>query len=473
VPSGAPPVRPRYWARRFTVAGVGLVILALLLAGGGYAYVRYRYAQLHRESVGNLTNSDISQPFNILMVGSDSRAGESASAATHFGTSSQVQGQRSDVVSILHVVPQAHAASVLSIPRDLFVPIAGTNGSNRINTAFDNGPAPLVQTIQNDLGITIRDYVEVNFGGFQGAVDALGGVKLNFPDRARDVMSGLNITTTGCQLLNGAAALSVARSRDYQYYANGYWHYDPTGDLGRIRRQHVFLRAVVKAALSKGLTNPFTANAFLGSVVHDFTIDDRMSLGDLVSLARDFRSFDPNSMATYTLPTRPVNGYLGFGDVLFPVEPQDQETIAAFLSSKTPGPAASSPAALAPSSVRVEVLNGAGTAGLAARVAAEARQAGFVVTATGNAGSFTYTQAVIHYAPGQLAKAQALEAQVVGGALLRADPSLTGADVALVVGAQWQGLKGAPGPGASSATTTTTPAPASEAAAPPYDPVTC
>jgi LCP family protein required for cell wall assembly len=462
-----------------TVVGIALLILAILVAGGGYAYVRYRYAQLHREQVNNLTDSDISQPFNVLMVGSDSRAGEPSSAIQHFGSSTQVQGQRSDVVSILHVVPQAHSAAILSIPRDLFVPIAGTNGSNRINTAFNGGPSQLVATIENDLGITIRDYVEVNFGGFQGAVDSLGGVKLDFPYRVRDVMSGLNITATGCQLLNGAAALSVARSRDYQYYAYGYWHYDPTGDLGRIRRQHVFLKAVAKEALSKGLTNPFTANAFLGSVVHDFTIDDRMSLGDMVALARDFRSFNPNNMATYTLPTRPVNGYLGFGDVLFPVEPQDQQVIAQFLSSPSPGqPTQSSPGTtLAPSSVRVEVLNGAGTAGLASRVASELRQAGFVVTTTGNAGSFTYTEAVVHYAPGQLAKAQTLEAQITGGALLRADASLTGSDVALVVGSQWQGLKGATGtsvsgPGSVASTTTTT-VPSGEASLPPYDPRTC
>jgi len=457
------------------IGSIGLVIVALLVVGGGYAYLRFRYSQIKSVSIGSLTHGDTSQPFNVLLVGSDSRAGLTGpNAVQSFGSASQVAGQRSDVTSIMHIDPVGHRAAILSIPRDLFVPIAGTNGSNRINTAFDSGPDRLIQTIQTELGIPIQHYVEVNFDGFQNAVNALGGVDLNFPYPARDAYSGLHITQTGCQLLQGDQALAVARARHYQYYENGYWHTDPTSDLGRIRRQHTFLRAVAKRALSRGLTNPFTANAFIGAVVHNFTIDDQLGVLDLVGLARDFHGFNPNNLATYTLPTRPVNNYLGYGDVLFPEQPQDSQVIAQFLSNGPPGPASSGPGAISPSEVSVKVLNGVGTYQLAHRAAAVVAAEGFNVVATGDAPTLGYTEATVLYAPGKLAKAQELQGRVVGGALIREDPTLTGADVTLVVGSQWQGLKGAPAT-SSGVTSTTTPAVAPESpnSVPPYDPKTC
>jgi LCP family protein required for cell wall assembly len=456
------------------VLSLALVVLLIVLAAGGYAYLRFRYDQIHTVHVAGLTPELADHPFNVLMIGSDSRAALAPTSGNvqAFGSASQVAGQRSDVTSILHVDPVHHTAAILSIPRDLFVPLAGTNGSNRINEAFNHGPSQLVQTIQADLGIPVQHYVEVNFAGFQGAVDALGGVRMSFPFPAKDAYSGLDITTTGCQTLNGAQALAVARARHYQYYENGYWHYDGSSDLGRIARQHVFLRAVAKAAVSKGLTNPLTANAFLGQAVNDFTIDDAMSMGDLVGLARLFKGFDPASLASYTLPTTPVNNYQSYGDILLPKQPDDSQVIAAFLNS-APGKPAPKGGGIPPSQVSVEVLNGVGKAGIAHTVASELHQAGFNVVSTGNAGSFTYGRTVIAYASGFQAQAQVLQSRVVGGALLEEDHSLTGTQVALVIGSQWAGLQTA------GAAATPTP-PAGGGAAPAgqddyqaFDPTTC
>ncbi|HET6809809.1 MAG TPA: LCP family protein [Acidimicrobiales bacterium] len=455
---------------------MALVILLIVLAAGGYAYLRFRYDQIRTVHVAGLAPELADHPFNVLMIGSDSRAALAPNSGNTqaFGSASQVAGQRSDVTSILHVDPVHHAAAILSIPRDLFVPLAGTNGSNRINEAFDHGPSQLVQTIQADLGIPVQHYVEVNFAGFQGAVDALGGVRMSFPFPARDAYSGLEITTTGCQTLNGAQGLAVARARHYRYYENGYWHYDGSSDLGRIARQHVFLRAVAKAAVSRGLTNPLTANAFLGQAVNDFVIDDAMSMGDLVGLARLFKGFDPASLASYTLPTTPVTNYQSYGDVLLPKQPDDSQVIAAFLNP-APGPPAAKSPSIPPAQVSVEVLNGVGKAGIAHTVASELHQAGFNVVGTGNAGSFTYGRTVIAYASGFQAQAQVLQSRVVGGALLEEDHSLTGAQVALVIGTQWAGVQSA-----GTAATPTTQAPGGPAPATvgqddyqAFDPTTC
>ena len=137
--------------------------------------------------------------------------------------------------------------------------------------------------------------VQVDFSGFQDAVNALGGIYLDFPYPAKDSFSGLDITTPGCQLVTGFQALATARARHYEYYTNGYWHTDGTSDFGRIQRQDVFLRALIASAKSK--VNPLTVNAFLSSIHEGVTIDDGFGFNQLIGLALDYRSFDPADAA--------------------------------------------------------------------------------------------------------------------------------------------------------------------------------
>jgi polyisoprenyl-teichoic acid--peptidoglycan teichoic acid transferase len=153
---------------------------------------------------------------NLLVVGSDARQG------LRQGGFGETGGQRSDVIIVVHLVPAARHATVLSIPRDLYVPVAGTGGSAKINSAFNRGPGQRVQTIQQSFGIPIHHYLLVNFDGFREVVDALGGVSMHFPRPVRDSNdghneSGLNIPRTGCQRLGGSQALALARSRYLQY----------------------------------------------------------------------------------------------------------------------------------------------------------------------------------------------------------------------------------------------------------------
>ncbi len=173
--------------------------------------------------------------------------------------------------------------------------------------------------------------MQINFEGFRGAVDAIGGINLNFPYPAMDTYTGLNIQQTGCQHVNGGYSLAVARSRHYEYKKNGYWQYDGTSDYGRIQRQNAFLKAVINQAETK--YNPLTLNAFIGSVVQGVTIDSTFSVSDLISLARQFHTFASQSLATATLPTYSSNssefGYLG--SVLYVQQPQAEQVISQFL----------------------------------------------------------------------------------------------------------------------------------------------
>lgn len=339
--------RRRRWStrRKVLVPLVSLLVLALLLVGGAYGYARYRYDQIPKVNIAAEHQQVTGQPFNVLVIGSDSRLGNKK-GTTHYGTSTLVGGQRSDVDMIWHVVPATRQITILSIPRDTLVSMVGKNITtfgqlNRINASYNSGPTLLVQTIQDNFGIPINHVVQVDFSGFKGAVNALGGVYLDFKYPARDAYSGLDITSTGCQLLNGTQALAVARSRHYQYYATTQWQTDPTSDFGRIKRQDAFLKAMIDAAKSK--YNPLTINAFLGSLPQGIIIDTHLSLGDLIGLAEDFHSIDPTTIKTLTLPTFSTGYVTPWGDVLFVQQPTAQEMLASVFGRELTSPTSPPP----------------------------------------------------------------------------------------------------------------------------------
>jgi LCP family protein required for cell wall assembly len=424
----------------------------LLLVTALYGYAHWRFGQIASINLPGLHKAaKPGKPMVLLVVGSDSRALNQPGDKAQFGTTQDAGGQRSDVIMLVRVVPASHQVKILSIPRDTLVPIAGTGGRNKINAAFDKGPEQLIETIQQDFGIPINHYLLINFDGFRSIVNALGGINLDFPYPARDSLSGLNITRAGCQHLNGDQALAVARSRHYEYFKDGRWRFDPLSDLGRIQRQQTFLRVVLKKGLSEGLTNPIKANQFIGAVVHNLTIDSGLSVGTAVSLARQFRGFDPNQLATVTLPTTVANNYQSFGDVLLPNPAEDQRVIAAFLDQAAPSPSTSPGAAgagvgaLARSSVKVQ--NGTKIGHLAARVASQLQQHGVngaVVDGNASPALVDVTGATsIRYPPGAQgqAAAQALAGMILGTVHLQPDATLPASTLVVVLGTGYQGLR--------------------------------
>jgi len=308
------------------------VVVLLVLVAAGYGYFRYQWGQIVSAPCSTCVAPASGAPYNILLIGSDSRAGETAAQAQQFGSTQAAGGQRSDTLKIIHIDPTAGTASSLSIPRDTFVTITGLPSNsplstqNKINAAFSAGPDATVKTVENTFGIPIAHYIVVSFFGVQDAVNALGGISLDFPYPARDRdcatgvcynNSGLDIPTAGCQVLDGAMALSLSRSRYYQYYADGYWHSDPTSDLGRIQRQNLVIAAALNRA--KSTYDPLKLNSLLSSVVHDFSKDDNLSASDLLGLAERYHAFSGSSLQSYTLPTTgAVSSYAGDVEVVQP-----------------------------------------------------------------------------------------------------------------------------------------------------------
>jgi LCP family protein required for cell wall assembly len=241
---------------------------------------------------------DGSGAMNVLVVGSDSRAALAGEGA-QFGTPQTVSGQRSDTIMVVRIEPNREKASVLSIPRDLYVPIA-SGGSDRINSAFERGPDNLVRTITATFGIPIHHYVEVDFAGFRDIVSAVGGVSVWFSAPSRDRVSGLRVDRTGCVPLDGNAALAYVRSRHYETMTAGRWQFAGADDLDRIGRQQDFIRRVLSKV--RGVRNPLTIHHLVTTGTHNVTFDKRLSAGEIERLAVRLRSLLPSSLDMQTVP---------------------------------------------------------------------------------------------------------------------------------------------------------------------------
>ena len=279
---------------------------------------------------------------------------------------------------------------------------------------------------------------------------------------ARDIMTGLDIPSAGCNELDGYQALAYVRSRYYETLERGRWVPSSNSDIDRISRQQDFIRRIMKKAVSSGLGNPLTLNRLIDIGVDNVRVDQQMSTKDITTLARRFRSIDPDTVDMITLPT--TDGYAGGADVQLLDTKKAQEYIDRLngLTVNT--------SSVRPADVAVKVLNGNGTDGLAGRAASALQVAGFRVASTADAANHNYQQTVVQYAPGQQAKAALVKSLLNAGASVEQDSTLSGADVALVLGADYDGLQAPAAPAGGAAGTTPGPAPAGPAPTAPKPP---
>ena len=248
---------------------------------------------------------------NYLLVGSDTREGVDASSSDFgvIGDSGNVGGRRSDTIMVLRQERNG-GASLMSLPRDLWVEIAGTGKSQRINTAYNEGPERLAATVTQSLGIPIHHYVEVDFVGFKNIIDRLGGVEVCVQYAARDLHSGLSLNP-GCQVLDGVQALAYARSRYFEEWDGAEWRIDPRADLGRIERQQLFMRAAVDGALRKLQSSPFGSGDTIDAVIGSVRIDEGL---DPIKAGATLRKAAEQELRTFALPV--VNDTVGDAAVL-------------------------------------------------------------------------------------------------------------------------------------------------------------
>ena len=434
-PSTAPPAPKRPgWSRRkkiFTwVAGVLAVVLVVVVTGG-YLVYRHLNANLHQVDVSGLLGRqpvDLHpQAENILVIGSDTRAGQGRG----YGSSAQLNTDHSDTLLIVHIAADRQWADVMSIPRDSWVNIPACRMGNgqtaapqtfKINEAFTIGnlygnktklgTACTIKTVERNTGIRIDHFVDVNFSGFKDMVNAVGGVRECNTTAINDPKSGLHLSA-GHHLLNGRQALGYVRAR----YTLG-----DGSDLERITRQQAFMSALVGRVKSK-LLNPLAIYRFLDAATKSLTIDSQLGgIHGLYDLATSLRNLPPGKVTFFTLPTYP-RSYVVPTDTanLLWTQPQDSLIFQAFRDDKPVSQALLKhprTPQLSPAKVSVTVLNGTASPGLQDTVAAALQQEGFHVTHTGTASTHKATQTVIRYHAGQEAQALLLARRVHGAALV-------------------------------------------------------
>lgn len=292
-----PPVqRPRRgggrsrWVRRVLLAL--LLVVALLLGLFLYFYSRIEKVDALQDYDGR---PEASPGQDWLIIGSDSREGLSDQEIKDLRLG-KVEGRRTDTIILLHK-PTFGAPTLVSLPRDSYVPIPG-QGRNKLNAAYAiGGPALLVRTVEQVTGIRIDHYTEVGFGGFVGMTDAVGGVELCPARDIRDRKSGLRVQE-GCQDMDGATALAYVRAR----------YFDPKGDLGRVERQQEFLGAVFDRAASPAtLLNPFRLFSLGNSATTALTIDERDGPISLLQFALAMRAVAGGGGTQTTVPVADPN----------------------------------------------------------------------------------------------------------------------------------------------------------------------
>jgi LCP family protein required for cell wall assembly len=432
---------------------LSVLALATVACLGAASFVTWVYAK-----VGELVRFDTDEVAveeaapgevaNYLIVGSDSREDTPEPADPE----DAVAGERADTIMLVRIDPAETQVQIVSFPRDLWLPLA--NGrTNRINSAYGAGRQVLIDTIEQNFGVTINHYVEVDFAGFMRMVDAIGGVPIYFDTAYRDRTTPLNQPIgPGCVTLDGERALAFARSRHLERRdEDGDWVADPTGDLGRITRQQFFIRKALEKVLRLNpFTNPLTFTELLDVAVESVGVDAGLSNDDLRGLASSFDGFDPDAIVNHALPTEGFRTS-GGAAVLDLIDGPETDAVLNIFRGLAPGE-------VVPSQVAVTVRNGSGADRQGAHTAAALSTLGFDATVQGDAEPTAAT--TIAYAPGSEFAAWLTARHLTSKATFVVDETLEPNELVLVTGADFTTVVRQPWPedalvGPSTTTTTT------------------
>lgn len=429
------------------------VMAVVVMGGSGWGWYLARVAEAsitRTDAIPTDGNVDASgtghagQEMNLLLVGRDSRAGLTPEQVAEFSTGDPSGLLNTDTMILVHIPADGSAASFVSIPRDLYVPIPG-HGSNKLNSAFgfgyndtdgdeaaknSAGAQLLIQTISQTTGVQIDHYAEVNLLGFINLTTIVGGVEVNLCEPSQDDMSGADFEA-GPQTISGAAALAFVRQR-HHIGVN-------STDLDRQVRQQAFIAGLLRNVLSSDLLlNPVKQREVIEQVGTSVAVDQGL---DLFQLAGQMQSVRPGNITFQTIPGI-TDATVDGASVLQAVDDDALRDFFAGLGTPTT-PAAPTVVptedAPAPAEVDVTVLNGSGVSGAAASAAEELAAAGFPATVGGNAPESSDTTTVLHRS-GEEAQAAVLAAQVPGAAVVADDTLAPGAGVQLVLGSDFNGI---------------------------------
>ncbi|WP_228010454.1 LCP family protein [Nonomuraea phyllanthi] len=384
--------------RRISVmgwVGIGLTFVLVAVSLGAYGYYRYIESGIHREPIDpGASRPPETGALNVLLVGSDSRGG----ANKKYGPYLQNDGERTDTIMLLHISPNRDKAIMISFPRDSMVQIPECKsragqlvpaGVRQINSAFNEGGINCtIKTLESLTNIKINHFVKVDFTGFKGIIDAIGGIEICLPKAVNDPKSKL-VLSAGRHVVTGEQALGYVRTR----YALG-----DGSDLSRIQRQQVFLTKVMEKVTDGGLlTDPGKLNGFLQAAAAAVTVDSELTLDRMLDIANSVKGLTAKELKGITVPVEPYPADKNRVQFSQPAARDFFERVRTDVEV-TPTAAAGKPAApkVSNDQVRVQVLNGTGESGKAGQVAGELADQGFVITGVGNVAATAKT--AIRYA---------------------------------------------------------------------------
>ncbi|MGW0788830.1 LCP family protein [Streptomyces sp. NPDC002911] len=431
---------------------VGGAVAVLVLATAGTVAWVYQGLDGNISSAGVDNKLGVDRPVNqspgsknILVVGSDSRDGENAKYGKGLTT------MQSDTLMVMHLSADRKWATVVSLPRDSWVSIPACEHGNgtmstpqqsKINAAFAIGgssgevsgaAACTIKTVEQTTGLHIDHFMSVDFQGFKGMVNALDGIEVCPRAAIHDDKAHVDLEA-GCQTVKDEEALGYVRTR----YGVG-----DGSDIGRIGRQQEFMEALAAKAKDK-LTSPTALYGFLDSATKSLTTDEKLAgIKPLSGLANEIKDIPGDRLTFLTVPNygreadvpsdkaNVVWQYPQAAD-LFTSLAEDQEVDEEKLEADAKGPVYAA-------TVRVQVLNGSGVPGQAAKVAETLRTAGYGITGTGNAPA-SAEKTTVTYPQGLEAQAGVLASRV-SGAETKPDVESTPGIVTLIVGTDFTGIR--------------------------------
>jgi len=368
--------RQKRTRHRLLAVLLSVFFLVAVIAGGVGIYYVVLQGRFHKSKTGGadvrqaITNKvDPGNPFNILLLGCDKRAGDKV--------------YRSDVMILAHVNPQSKQIWMISIPRDYKVTLPG-HGNQKINAAYAYGQESLaVKTVEDLTGQEVNHVMTIDFVGFENVVNAMNGINIDVPQRIDDPLADYTggkatVIDAGPQILDGAHALTLMRSRETY----------PDQDFTRMKMQQLFFKALVDQLAS-------TSKSQLLKVVDEAShyVSTDLSLTEIQNLAQVFKGVKSESLYTTTLPGNWVSPFVipdeaGKATILnkFAAEEPFDSTQQAKVTK------------IDPSTITVTVQNGTQRTGVAKQAAQILLAHGFNVGEVGNApNQSVYQQSFIYY----------------------------------------------------------------------------
>ena len=430
--------RKKPWLFRHRWAWVSLLVVALLASGAGYG--AYKYFQLQgvlQEEVPGIDEAEEGEPFNVLLVGSDSREGLTEEEQQSFGADDEgVEGQRADTLILAHIDPAENHVTMVQFPRDLYVPLA-TGEEDKINAALETGKGALVKTVEDLTGLELNRYAQVNIAGFRDVVDAIGGVAICITEPIPfDKQTGIEVTQEEIDEsplieFDGERALRFVRSRNF-----------PDGDFGRIRNQQRFLSAAINKVTSVGtLLSPGRITKLMAAARENVRVDKNTDLTELRSTLNRFKNFSPENYEAYTAPNLGF-GFAGPASIVVPDFETMEVMFDAIARNESPAEADNAPD-IDVTTVNVGVYNGSFKVGVAAEAADKLKEAITVggetinIAEVANADRTTYTGTIIRYDPNAVdidKKLELIQAALPDATLKEVKETPVGVDIEIIVG---------------------------------------